>query len=109
MAVSGGAEKSEREQRAVMRAKNITIRYLSRLPLTAGKKSAVAGSKILLAVPGLTKDEMYRIVFLMLKKEGFTKHLFDDWLFSISQEDEKYLEEKTKKEMEITRDSIERD
>lgn len=89
-----------------MKKKNITIWYLSRLPM--GKKT-IAGSKILLAAPGLTKEDMYRKVFLMLKKDGFTKHMFDDWLFSISLEDEKLLEEKAKKEMRISLNGIERD
>lgn len=70
-----------------MRAKNITIRYSSRVPI--GKK-IIFGNKILLALPGLTKEEMFRRVFLMLKKDGFEKYLFDDWIFSISQEDGEY-------------------
>lgn len=89
-----------------MRAKNISIRYSSRLPI--GKK-IISGNKILFAVPGLSKEEMYRRVFLMLKKDGFTKCMFDDWIFSISQEDERFLEEKTKKEMEISLKFIERE
>lgn len=90
-----------------MRTKNIIIRYLSRLPM--GKRKAISGSKILLAMPGQTKEDMYRKVFLMLKKDGFTRHMFDDWLFSISLEDERFLEEKAKREMEITLNGIERD
>lgn len=88
-----------------MSVRNITIRYLSHLP--KGKKRTVSGSKILLAVPGLTKEKMYQMVFLMLKKEGFTRHMFEDWLFSMSPEDEKFLEEKAKKEMETSLQSIE--
>lgn len=68
-----------------MNRKNITIRYLSRLPME--KRKTISGSKILLAMPGQTKEDMFRKVFLMLKKEGFTQHMFDDWLFSISLED----------------------
>lgn len=90
-----------------MMAKNITIRYLSHLPI--GKKKTVSGSKILWAKPGLTKEEMYRMVFLMLQKDGFKKHMFEDWFFSISAEDEKFLEEKAKKEMETSIQSIERE
>lgn len=82
-----------------MRTKNITVKYSSHL---SGGKKLISGSKILLATPGLNKEAMYRMVYKMLQKDGFTKHLFADWLFSISLEDEKYLEEKIKKEMEIS-------